>query len=287
MKKGICKTVGCVLAAGIIAALAGCAKKTPATEAKVAAPSTAVATGTLLKSIKDKGELVVGTASGYPPYEFVDITSSSQEVIGIDMALAKAIADELGVKLIISDMAFSALLSSIPAGKIDIAVAGIAPTDERKKTVDFSDVYINAEQKLMIRKADTAKFTKLEDFFGKKIAAEKSTTQEAVASSEITNAQVVALERVPDCILEVLSGKVDGFVVESVVAQQYIIANPSLCLSAASFGKSLKPTAIALAKNNEDLLEVINKVIKDNQSNGNFDKWIQDYSRKAVDNLHK
>ena len=87
----------------------------------------------LMQKIKKQGKLVVGTASGYPPYEFIDTSVGEKKVIGIDMALAQKIADELGVKLEVQDMNFQALLTSLTGGKVDIAIAGINPTEERKK----------------------------------------------------------------------------------------------------------------------------------------------------------
>ena len=79
----------------------------------------------LMQKIKKQGKLVVGTASGYPPYEFIDTSVGEKKVIGIDMALAQKIADELGVKLEVQDMNFQALLTSLTGGKVDIAIAGI------------------------------------------------------------------------------------------------------------------------------------------------------------------
>ncbi|MDR2103435.1 MAG: transporter substrate-binding domain-containing protein [Treponema sp.] len=239
---------------------------------------------TLLEQIKAKGELSMGTASGYPPYEFVDITSPTQEVVGVDVALGQRIADALGVKLKVSDMTFGALLSSLPAKKIDVAIAGINPTDERKKTVDFSDTYLTAEQRLMIRKSDAGTLTKLEDFYGKKVAAEKSSTQEALAQEEIRDVQLIALERVPDCVLELLSNKIDGIVVEDTVAQQYILSNSELTFSDAVFVNKNKFSAIALEKGNEDLLAVINKVIADSIADGSIDRWVTEYSLKVLEN---
>lgn len=239
--------------------------------------------GPLLTQIKESGKLVVGTASGYPPYEFVDITSPNQEVIGIDMELAKAIADELGVELEVQDMTFSALLSSIPAHKVDLAIAGINPTDERKKTLDFSDVYLKAEQSLIILKDNADKYKTLEDFAGEKISAQKATTQETLVQEVMTDCTCTSLDKVPDCILEVINGKAAAVCVESIVGQQYLITNDNLMFSDATFDME-KNSAIALEKGNEDLLEIINKVIKENQDNGNFDKWVQEYSEKAAAN---
>ena len=86
----------------------------------------------LCRQLKNRGELIVGTASGYPPYEFVDTSKSDKTIVGIDMELAQKVADKLGVKLKVEDMNFSSLLSSLATGKVDIAIAGINPTDERK-----------------------------------------------------------------------------------------------------------------------------------------------------------
>lgn len=240
-------------------------------------------TGDLLASIKESGKLVIGTASGYPPYEFVDVTSANQDVIGIDIELAQAIADELGVELVIQDMTFSSLLSSIPAHKIDLAIAGISPTDERKETMDFSDNYLTAEQKILVLTNEADQYKTLEDFAGKAVAAEKSTTQEALAKEKLTSSTVTSLEKVPDCILELQNGKIAGIVVESIVGQQYVDANSSITFSDASFD-AYKYSAIALEKGNGDLLEIVNKVIKENQDNGNFDKWLEEYSKKAAEN---
>lgn len=238
--------------------------------------------GDLLSSITSSGKLVVGTASGYPPYEFVDVTSSNQDVIGIDIELAKAIADELGVELEVQDMTFSSLLSSIPAHKIDLAIAGINPTDERRKTLDFSDTYLTAENKIIINKSDADTYKTLDDFKGKTIAVEKSTTQETVCQEVMTDSPLTSLEKVPDCILELKNGKAAGVVVENIVGEQYLLSDDTLQFSDADLDRD-KESAVALEKGNEDLLEIVNKVIKENQDNGNFDKWVEEYSQKAAE----
>ena len=288
MKKQLIKFVtGFALSALLIAGTAGCSGASSGTSSAPAADSgtgASAATGTLLQSIKSKGTLVVGTASGYPPYEFIDTSKSDKEVVGIDMALAEKIADKLGVKLKIEDMGFSALLSSLASNNVDIAIAGISPTDERKKTVDFSDNYIDASQKILIRKEDADRFKTIDNFKGKMIGAEKSTTQEKLAQTEMSGSTLVSLERVPDLIMELTNKKIDGIVIESTVAQQYLLSNQSIALSAASFKNGTKESAIALNKGNEDLVKIINEVIQENKSNGNVDKWIKQYSQLAVNN---
>ncbi|MGN0427134.1 MAG: transporter substrate-binding domain-containing protein [Agathobacter sp.] len=284
--------MGVMMLVGCGAESAAAPEKTTAPETEVAAATeaaTEVATeateeaGPILSKIKESGKLVVGTASGYPPYEFVDITSADQAVIGVDMELAQAIADELGVELEIQDMTFSALLASIPAGNIDMAIAGVSPTDERKETMDFSDSYLFAEQAVIINKADADKYATFDDLKGATLAAQKSTTQEKLIQELLPDNPLVSLDHVPECILELKNGKVDGVVVESIVGQQYILADDTLQFADASFDRK-KESAIVVDKGNEDLLEIVNKVIKENQDAGNFDAWVTKYSEIIVKN---
>ena len=238
----------------------------------------------LMQKIKKEGKLVVGTASGYPPYEFVDTSVGEKKVIGIDMELAQKVADKLGVKLEVQDMNFQALLTSLTSGKVDIAIAGINPTDERKKSMDFSNNYLPTEQLVIIKKADGDKYKKVEDLYGKTIGVQKSTTQEALAKEKIKDAKIVGLAHVPEVVLELKHGKVDGLVVEGIVGQQYLIFNDDLMFSDIKFPNAVKNSAAAIQKGNEDVLAVVNEVIKENTDNGNFKKWTEEYSKKAVAN---
>lgn len=241
----------------------------------------------LMHKIKSSGKLVLGTASGYPPYEFVDTSSGEKKVIGVDIALAQKVADKLGVKLEVQDMNFQALLSSLTGGKVDVAIAGINPTEERKKSMDFSNDYLPTEQLVMIRKADADKFQKLEDLYGKTIGVQKSTTQEALAKKEIKDAKLVGLAHVPEVVLELKQGKVDALVVEGIVGQQYVMFNDELMFASIKFPNAVKNSAAAVQKGNEDVIAVINEVIKENTENGNFKKWTEEYSKKAMENAEK
>lgn len=256
----------------------------------IALLSTMVLTTTMLfgcgstsASIKASGKIVVGTASGYPPYEFVDITSADQSIIGVDIEFAQATADEIGVELEVQDMSFSSLLSSLPAHKIDVAIAGIAPTDERKESMDFSDVYLTADQKFLILKSNADKYATIDSFKGETLAAEKSTTQEALCQTLFPDNQLVSIERVPDCIMELKNGNVAGVCVESIVGEQYVLSDSELAFADADTGAQ-KYSAVALEKGNEDLVAIINKVIKEHTDNGDFDKWVEEYSEKAAEN---
>lgn len=241
--------------------------------------------GPVMQKIKESGKIVVGTASGYPPYEFIDASKADKTVIGIDMEIAQALADKLGVKLEVQDMNFQSLLSSLTSGKVDIAISGINPTDERRKTMDFSDDYLPTEQMVLIRKADADKYKSLEDLYGKTIGVQKSTTQETLTKNEIKDAQIVGLAHVPEAVLELKHGKVDGVVVEGICGKQYLIYNDDLMFAEGiHFKNGTKNSAAALQKGNEDLLKVVNEVLKENTDNGNLKKWEEEYVQKSVDN---
>lgn len=271
--------VGALLCGAI--GLAGCGNSSSSSSAS----SQAQAQGTLLQKIKKDGKLVVGTASGFPPYEFIDTSVKDQKKIdGIDMKIAEAVAKKLGVKLEVQDMSFQALLSSVTTGKVDIAISAINATEERKKTVDFSNNYLEGKQTLLIRKEDEGKYKELSDFYGKKIAVQKSTIQEKLATEQIKDANIVALSKVPDALLELKEGKVDAVPVQNIVGGQYLVVNKDLAPTNIYFSNYSGGSAVAVPKGNEELIKVINEVIKENTENGNIEKWVKEMTEKAVAN---
>lgn len=290
MKNSVKRLLAMLMAGAMAASLTACGGSSDSTSAagSSAAESSAQDSeaGPVMTRIQENGKLVLGTASGYAPYEFIDISSANQDVIGVDMALGQKIAEKLGVDLEIQDTTFTATLAAVAADQVDIVIAGMSPTDERKETMDFSDVYLKAEQRILVRKEDAEQYKELSDFDGKTIAVQKTTTQEKIAQDLLTNSTINSLEKIPVCVLELTSGKADAVVIESTVAQQYIMANPDLVLCDATFPEErlYKDTAIAVPKGNEDFLEVINEVIKECQDEGLIDQWIEEYSEICVEN---
>lgn len=269
-------------------AFTGCGSSTEATEATGTDETATVGdvsenTGDdIISKIKADGVLVLGTASGYPPYEFVS-TADNNQIVGIDIELGKAIADKLGVELKITDMAFGELISSLVTNKCDIAIAGMPETEERAQSIDFSDVYVNDEQTIFIRKEDADKFNTLSDFDGHSVGVEKGSSCEIVAQKEMANSTLVSLAKVPDLLLELKNGKIDGIILPSVVGTQYVIADDSLCQvnDTVVFTEKDKPCQAGINKGNEEFLALVNETIKENQENGNFDAWIEKYSKLA------
>ncbi len=239
------------------------------------------ASGKKIAEIKKNGKLVLGTASGYPPFEFVSVENNG-DVIGIDVSLAKAIADKLGVQLVVQDMPFGELIMTLSTGGCDIVIAGLPETPERAEKVDFSMVYVNDEQTIIVRKEDANNYKTLGDFAGKVVDVELGASSETVARNELTGANINALALIADCFLELSQGKCDAVVTGMVVGKQYVVNNDSYAeLSDIKFENKDKPTQACIAKGDAEFLKLVNDVIKENQDNGNFEKWIEEFSAQA------
>ncbi len=234
-----------------------------------------------IEEIKSKGKLVMGTASGYPPFEFVSVENNGA-VIGIDVSLAQAVADKLGVELVVQDMPFGELVMNLSTGGCDIVIAGMPETPERAEVVDFSMVYVNDEQTIIVRAEDADKYKSLADFEGKVVDVEMGASSETVAKDEMPGAKVNSLSLIADCFLELSQGKCDAVVTGMVVGKQYVVNNDDYAeLSEIKFENKDKPTQACVAKGGEDFLQLVNDIIKENQDNGNFDKWIEEFSAQA------
>ncbi len=153
-----------------------------------------------LEKIKAAGKIVVGTSADYPPYEFHLLPELEDEMVGIDIDIAEAIAANLNVKLEIKDIVFSKLFDELAAERIDLALAGLSPTENRKLIADFSIPYYQAIQNMLIRAKDKDKIKLLEDLRGKVVGTQKGSIQEDMARNLIPGATFVIHENIADLI---------------------------------------------------------------------------------------
>ena len=228
---------------------------------------------------KERGELRVGLSADYAPYEFEHTKDGNREYAWIDIELAKKIAKDNDIELKIVNMQFDSLLGALKTGKIDMIISGMAPTPERKKEVDFSDYYMEVKQRMIVQKKDKDKLKTVDDFKGKMIGVQKQTTQEELAKTEMPESQLSSLTRVPEVIMSLNSGKIDGMIIEGPVADAYLEKNPNLTYSDVEFSDADKTTAIALPKNSPELMDRVNKSVKDVRDNN----LIKDYQDKATE----
>ncbi|EOB8347117.1 TPA: ABC transporter permease subunit [Staphylococcus aureus] len=226
------------------------------------------------EKIKERGELRVGLSADYAPMEFEHTVNGKTEYAGVDIDLAKKIAKDNNLKLKIVNMSFDSLLGALKTGKIDIIISGMTSTPERKKQVDFSDSYMMTKNIVLVKKDKVNEYKDIKDFNNKKVGAQKGTEQEKIAQTEIENASITSLSRLPDVILALKSGKVEGAVVEKPVAEAYLKQNPKLGISNVKFNEEEKDTVIAVPKDSPKLLSQINKTIKEVKDKGLIDKYM-------------
>lgn len=224
------------------------------------------------EKIKERGELRVGLSADYAPMEFEHTVNGKTEYAGVDIDLAKKIAKDNNLKLKIVNMSFDSLLGALKTGKIDIIISGMTSTPERKKQVDFSDSYMMTKNIMLVKKDKVNEYKDIKDFNNKKVGAQKGTEQEKIAQTEIENASITSLSRLPDVILALKSGKVEGAVVEKPVAEAYLKQNPKLGISNVKFNEEEKDTVIAVPKDSP--LSQVNKTIKEVKDKGLIDKYM-------------
>ena len=240
------------------------------------------ATGKLEK-IKSEGQMVVYTDPNFAPFEF----SVGSGIRGVDVEIGKAIAAELGVKATFEEAKFDSILMSIKSGKCDISISGFTITDERKKSVDFSDPYINSVQYLIL--PEGSKIASMEDLAGKIVGVAQGYTGEFLMDDETGKGGVLesenveikvynsAMEAALDLKLDRLDAIVmDEYVAKNVVAKYTDIETKELCykngdLAAEEYG-------VAVAKGNQELLDIINGVIAKLKAENKIQEWVVEFS---------
>jgi polar amino acid transport system substrate-binding protein len=240
-----------------------------------------------LDKIKDNGKVVIGLSADYAPYEFHAVIDGKDEVVGFDIDLAKEVAKDMGVDYEIKEMEFDPLIGALKAGQIDMIISGMNPDEERKKQIDFSDIYYEAKHGVLVKAGDKDKYKKVEDLYGKKIGAQLGSTQEKIAQEKIKDADLQLLANVNNLILELKTGKVNAVITEEPVANMAIKTNPDLVLSDIKFEDEGGGNAIGIRKNSPKLLEQLNKTIKRLKDSGELDKFIIKANDLAAANQSK
>ena len=271
MKKGLLKLA---LGAMSILALAACGN-TSETSDSSAIDSAATTTTDKLQEIKDSGKLVMGTSADYPPYEWHLIKDGKDEIIGFDIDIAQAIADELGVELEVKDMDFDGLIPALTTGKIDIIIAGMNATEERKQSVDFTDVYYTQTDIVVIRKEDADKFTSEDSLKTAALATQKATVQETYLLETFPDAEIQSVPKWNTAIMSLTTGKVDAVMMVDTVAKQFIAQNDDLMVANFDINSTPNAAAIAVAKNGGDFLETVNNIVNEMKESGKIEELYQ------------
>lgn len=233
---------------------------------------------------KSADKWVVGTNAEFPPFEYV---STSQGVIdkfaGIDIEIIKKIAEENGKTVEINNMEFDSLTVALANGQINIAVAGMTITEERKQAVDFSDPYYVAKQVMIVRE-DTTDVKKATDMAGKKIAVVMGYTGQTEVENLGYKENMVTFKKGTEAIQELLNKKCDVVVIDSATASKYVKDNPGLVIVEDDDTFTSESYGIAVKKGDTETLNMINAAIKKMKEDGTIDEISAKYAEGADEN---
>ncbi len=238
-----------------------------------------VKTSGLVEKIKERGYIILGTSADWPPFEYID---KQGNYVGIDIEIAKKIAEKLGVKLVVKDMKFAALIQSLQDGKIDMILADMTPTPDREKVVDFSiPYYFSKGNAVVVLKSSNIQ--SLEDLKGKKVGVQLGTIQEDWAKEHLKDiAQIASYDKVyPDMVMVLKRGDVAAIIVSDMVGEVLLKKDPDLKIAFYAGGSGVGG-AVAVPQCAEDLKYVVNSVIYEMLQNGQMkqifqqeiDKWL-------------
>lgn len=226
-------------------------------------------------SKKNSDTLVMATNATFPPYESV----SGDDIVGIDVDIANAIAKKLGKKLKIEDVSFDSIIAGVQNDKYDFGMAGMTVTDERKKNVDFTESYAKAVQVVIVKEDSDIK--SIDDISSKnKIGVQQGTTGDIYASDTVEKGgygedAVTKYNSGPDAVQALLSDKVDCVIIDNEPAKAYVAANQGLKILDSSFAD--EEYAICVKKGNSQLKNDINKALKELKDDGTIDKIVSKY----------
>ncbi|ANU16057.1 glutamine ABC transporter substrate-binding protein [Planococcus maritimus] len=216
----------------------------------------------------------VGIDTTYPPFEFED----AGEYTGIDIDLINAIAENQGFEIEFNPMDFGGIIPALQADQLDVAIAGMSITDERKEIVDFSDPYFDAGLSLVVAE-DNSDITSLEDLEGKTVAVKSGTTgaQFARDNEAEYGYEISQFEDSPSMFQEVSNGNAD-VLLEDYPVIAYAIAESELALKTVGERLTGDQYGIAVLKGeNAELLEKINAGLQELRDSGEYDEILNKY----------
>ena len=223
----------------------------------------------------EPGKLIMSTNAAFPPYE---MTADDGSFEGIDVEIAGAIAEKLGLELQIDDMDFDAALLAAQTGKSDMVMAGVTVTEDRQTVMDFSDTYANGIQ-VVIVPGDSAIAT-IDDLQGKMIGVQRGTTGDLYCSDTVENGgfgeeNVTPYDNGLTAVQALMNGQVDAVVIDNAPAQEFVEANPGLKILDTEYAN--EEYAIGVAKGNTQLLDAINGALAELTEDGTIQSIVNKY----------
>ena len=216
------------------------------------------------------GKLTMSTNAAFPPYE---MTTDTGDFEGIDIEVAGAIAEKLGLELQVDDMDFDAALLAAQNGKSDMVMAGVTVTDERLKVMDFSDTYAEGIQSIIV--PEDSDIATADDLSGKAIGTQRGTTGYIYCTDDFGEENVIAYDDGLTAVQALNNGQVDAVVIDNAPAQEFVAANPGLKILDTAYAQ--EDYAIGVAKGNTQLLDAINGALEELQADGTLQAIVDKY----------
>lgn len=214
------------------------------------------------------GMLTVAFSPDYAPMEFVDLTKEGQDMyVGFDVTLAKFIAEQLQLQLVLVPMSFDACQKAVAEGTVDLSISGFSWSEQREQEFNLSDRYYAGKnedaQVLITLAANMDKFAAGNGLFGAKIGVQKSSLQHDLTVSQLPDSQLVVFTHLDDAVSQLLDGHIDCITVADGNADAIIAANPQITKSGFRFVVTEEQTGnlILLQKGNDELTQLVNNIL--------------------------
>ena len=239
--------------------------------------STITGDGDKLDKILKAGVITCATSPDFAPNEFIDISSGETKYVGCDMDLAQYIADSLGVKLEIVPMKFDAIKAAVTTGQVDMAIAGLAYTEDRAKNMQLSDLFGKTDadegQGIVILKENADKLKTADDFAGKTVLAQNGSVQYDLTTTQLPKAKCTPIADVNNGAMEIMTGQADGLTLDLAVAKVMINTHKELAISDFKFEYESKGNVIGCTKGETKLVNAINQIVKEVNDKGLYKQW--------------
>ncbi len=221
------------------------------------------------------GKLTMSTNAAFPPYEMTD---DNGNYVGIDIEVAQAIADKLGLELQVDDMDFDAALLAAQSGKSDMVMAGVTVTEERQTVMDFSNTYATGIQVVIV--PEDSDIASIDDMTGKMIGVQRGTTGDLYCSASVEDGgfgeeNVTPYDNGLTAVQALMNGQVDCVVIDNAPAREFVAANPGLKILDTEYAN--EEYAIGVAKGNTQLLDAINGALEELQADGTVQSIVDKY----------
>lgn len=274
------KITALLLGTAMMLSLAACGSSASVSESTASSTSEAASTEASAETAGElttvnAGKLTMSTNAAFPPYEMTD---DNGNYVGIDIEVAQAIADKLGLELQVDDMDFDAALLAAQSGKSDMVMAGVTVTEERQTVMDFSNTYATGIQVVIV--PEDSDIASIDDMTGKMIGVQRGTTGDLYCSASVEDGgfgeeNVTPYDNGLTAVQALMNGQVDCVVIDNAPAQEFVAANPGLKILDTEYAN--EEYAIGVAKGNAQLLDAINGALEELQADGTVQSIVDKY----------